>query len=162
MKSQRLQEAIAYRQKGQFEDAGKILFELYATEPNDPIINYQLAYLHDSQGKESAAVPYYEKAIHHGLPDEELSSALLGLGSTYRCLGRYDDAVRTLRKGAELFPDERQFPVFLAMALYNCRQHHEAMSLLLKNLIETSNDENITGYRNALLFYHDKLDQTWD
>jgi tetratricopeptide (TPR) repeat protein len=56
-----------------------------------------LAYFYDAQGEESLAVLYYEKAIQYGLSDEALSGALLGLGSTYRCLRRYDDAVRKLR-----------------------------------------------------------------
>jgi tetratricopeptide (TPR) repeat protein len=120
-----------------------------------------MAWLCDTQGKESEAVPYYERAIAQGLAGEDLRGAMLGLGSTYRCLGQYDRAVDMLRAGIERFPEAGEFAVFLAMALYNTGQHTEAMSLLLSTLVQSTHDDGIGAYRNAILFYHDKLDQTW-
>jgi hypothetical protein len=49
---------------------------------------------HDRAGRETEAVLSYERAIDLGLPISELAGALHGLGSTYRALGRYDDASR--------------------------------------------------------------------
>jgi tetratricopeptide (TPR) repeat protein len=162
MTSQRLSEAIQHRERKEFEQAAQILSELLNETPDDPQVNYQMAWLCDTQGKESEAVPFYERAISNGLDGEELQGALLGLGSTYRCLGRYEQAVETLRNGMTTFPDAGEFPVFLAMALYNTGQYAEAMSLLLRSLAETSEDKGISDFKNAILFYHDKLDQVWD
>ena len=158
----RLNEAIIYRENKQYDLAGNILWELHEAHPDNPNINYQLAWWHDVQSKERDAIPFYETAIANGLQGDELRGALLGLGSTYRCLGRYDDAVATFQKGITLFPDAHEFPVFLAMAHYNLGQHAEAMRLLLHTLAETSQHDDILRYQKAIRFYHDNLDQVWE
>ena len=89
------------------------------------------------------------------------SGAMLGLGSTYRSLGEYEKALAYLQKGAARFPDSNEFHVFMAMTLYNLGRHPEAMELLLRVIATTTSDEWIKRYQRALLFYADKLDQTW-
>jgi hypothetical protein len=51
--------------------------------------------------------------------------------------------------------------VFLAMALHNTGAHAQAFERLLRALAETSADASIQRYKRAILFYSDKLDQTW-
>ena len=70
-------------------------------------------------------------------------------------------AMDTLRRGIAEFPNDRSFEVFLAMALYNVGQHAEAAERLLRALAETSTDDAIRRYQRAILYYADKLDQTW-
>jgi tetratricopeptide (TPR) repeat protein len=159
--SDRLAEAIRLREAGRLEEARASLLELVAAHSDDATINYQCAWSHDALGLEREAVPFYERAIALGLPDEDLKGALLGLGSTYRSLGQYQKAIETLGKGAALFPEQRSFEVFLAMALYNTGAHAQAMERLLRALAETSADESIQRYKRAILFYSDKLDETW-
>lgn len=161
MSADKLAQAIEFRKDKQYAEAQEIFAELLAATPDDPRVNFHFAWWHDAQGLEAGAVPYYEKAIANGLSGDDLRGALLGLGSTYRCLGRYDESVNTLRRGMSEFPSAGEFPVFLAMALYNTGDHHEAMTLLLKSLLETTASADILGYKNALDFYHDKLDEIW-
>ena len=123
----RLEEAIQLREAGKLEQARVLLLDLVAAHPDNPTINYQCAWSHDALGLEREAVPFYERAIALGLRGEDLAGALLGLGSTYRCLGEY----------------------------------HKAIERLLRALAETSTDESIQRYKRAILFYSDKLDQTW-
>ena len=153
--------AIGLRQEGRVEESRELLLKLVAAHPDNPAINYQCAWSHDALGLERGAVPFYERAIAGGLAGEDLAGALLGLGSTYRCLGEYQQAIDTLRRGIAEFPGNRSFEVFLAMALYNVGQHAEAIERLLRALAETSADDSIRGYKRAILFYADKLDQTW-
>ena len=162
MKAQQIQDAVKYRELGKFDKAHDILIELLVQEPNDSVVNYQMAWLHDTQGKEREAVPYYEQAITNGLDGDDLRGALLGLGSTYRCLGRYDEAAATLRRGMEIFPSAKEFPVFLAMTLYNKEQYAESVGMLLQLLAESTQDDGILAYRRAITYYHDKLDNIWD
>lgn len=158
-----LARAKEYRQGGRHAEAWEILSVLYAKAPQHPQVNYQLACYHDSLGEEGQAVPYYEQAIALGLPDEDLRGALLGFGSTLRCLGMYTRAADILRQGVQRFPNQQEFPVFLAMTLYNLGQHAEAMQLLLHTVVtvNTTPDAGIANYQQAILFYHDKLDETW-
>lgn len=158
---QSLEGAIQLRESGENEKARELLLTLLAEKPGDPTLNYQSAWVHDRLGREAEAVPYYRRAIDGGLPEVELMGAMLGLGSTYRALGRYDEAEAILRDGAKRFPDNHEFNVFLAMALYNMGQVEEGFSLLLKTLANTSADPEIGRLREAILFYSDHLDKVW-
>jgi tetratricopeptide (TPR) repeat protein len=157
-----IDQIIALRNEGKLDEAIQLAKELVAHEPTDPKAHYQCAWCHDSAGLEKEAVPYYEKAIELGLtPEDDLSGALLGLGSTYRTLGQYEQAAETFVKGMQRFPEGRSFPVFLSMAYYNLGRHHEAMTLLLQSLAETTSDPTISAYQRAILFYASDLDKTW-
>jgi tetratricopeptide (TPR) repeat protein len=156
-----LARAIQLRTEGQHEEARQILRELLAAAPDDALLHYHMAWVHDAMGQEGAAVPYYERAVQLGLAGDNLRGALLGLGSTLRALGNYPRAVEVLQQGRDTFPDDRSFAVFLAMALYNTGAHGGAMELLLRALAETTSDLHIHRYQRAILFYADKLDQTW-
>lgn len=158
----RLQKAIELRSAGRAEEARAILLELVAAYPENAEIHYQTAWVHDTLGREHEAIPFYLRAIEQGLPDGELEDAYLGLGSTYRALGAYQQAEETFRQAVTRFPHNRALQTFLAMTLYNLRQHQEAMDLLLTNLVETTNDQAILSYKRAILFYAPQLDQTWN
>ncbi|WP_199690076.1 MULTISPECIES: hypothetical protein [Clostridia] len=85
----------------------------------------------------------------------------MGLGSTYRTLGEYEKSRRIFLKGMELFPNNKALQTFYSMTLYNLNEHSKAMELLLKCLIDTTNDAEIISYKKAITFYSDKLDETW-
>jgi len=157
----RLTEAIGLREAGQVEEARLLLSVLHAESPDDPVVNLQCAWAHDKLGLEAEAVPYYEAAIRNGLEGEDLRHALLGLGSTYRTLGRYDEALTTLTRGVEDFPQDRGMQVFRAMALYNMGRPKEACELLLRIISDTTADDRIRAYQNAIEIYAADLDRTW-
>jgi tetratricopeptide (TPR) repeat protein len=156
-----LRAAIALRDSGEVEEARQRLLALVMQDPDDAVLNYHCAWAHDKAGLEAEAIPFYEKAIDLGLEGEDLRGAMLGLGSTFRALGRYEEAVELLGRGRERFPDNREFDAFLAMALHNSGDGREAARLLLHALAETSSDPGVTRYREAILFYADRLDETW-
>lgn len=148
---------LGARHGGQIDHVLGLLRKLDARFPNVAEINYQLAWTCDVLGKEAEALPFYEKAVALGLPENELSGALLGLGSTLRCLGHHDRAVEVLRSGQAQFPDNPEFDVFLAMALHDLGQHAEAMKLLLTTIADTSDDPGLTTYQRAIRFHAGKL-----
>ncbi|HEY0968231.1 MAG TPA: tetratricopeptide repeat protein [Opitutaceae bacterium] len=133
------------------------LKDLDARYPNVAEIAYQLAWTCDVLGKEADALPWYEKAVALGLPPNELAGAMLGLGSTLRVLGQVDRSTVVLRSAKAQFPENREFDVFLALALHDAGGHAEAMRLLLEVLCDTSEDPGITAYQRALRFYASKL-----
>ncbi|GAA3507177.1 tetratricopeptide repeat protein [Streptomyces showdoensis] len=155
-----LAEAVALRERGSREEARERLVALAARHPADPEVAYQAAWAHDVLGLEAEAVPYYERALAaEGLAAEDRRGALLGLGSTYRTLGRYEEAVATLRRGTEEFPEDGALRTFLAMALYNTGRHHDSARLLLRLLAETSDDPFVRQYRKAIAYYAEDLDR---
>ncbi|MEK3661249.1 tetratricopeptide repeat protein [Paenibacillus sp. FSL F4-0236] len=139
-----------------------MLLELYEQNSNDAELLYQLAWTHDVLGLEREAVPYYEKSLTLGLSLEQRVGALLGLGSTYRTLGEYENSKAILEQAIQEYPENKEFPVFLAMTLHNLGDHRLAMGMLLKLLAETSADEGIRSYSKAISYYSDKLEQVWD
>ncbi len=167
MTRERLAEAIQLREEGRarqdmtmLEEARTLLLDLAAAYPDDAEIIYQTAIVHDNLGLEREAVPFYTKALALGLTGPDLERAYLGLGSTYRSLGEYQQAEETLRRGVSAFPQNRALQIFLAITLYNRQQHKEAMELVLANLLETTTDEKIQYYKRPLSYYATHLDET--
>lgn len=154
--------AVALRNDGKAEDARVMLLELYKQNGNDAELLYQLAWTHDVLGLEREAVPFYERSLTLGLPSEQRVGALLGLGSTYRTLGEYENSKAILERAVREYPENKEFPVFLAMTMHNLGDHSLAMGMLLKLLAETSADEGIRSYSKAISYYSDKLEQVWD
>ncbi|QEV16512.1 tetratricopeptide repeat protein [Streptomyces alboniger] len=160
-RDQVLGEAVRLREAGRREEARERLVALSARFPQDTEVAYQTAWVHDTLGLEAEAVPYYERALAGpGLSADDRRGALLGLGSTYRILGRYEEAVATLGDAAAEFPDDGALRTFLAMALYNTGRTHDAMEMLLTLLAATSKDPGIAGYRPAIEEYAKDLDAT--
>lgn len=153
--------AIQLRKEKKVEEAREILLALHAEFPEDTRVNLQCAWVHDLLGLEREAIPFYENAVQTGLSGEDLQGALLGMGSTYRCIGEYQKAHDTFQHAIQLFPERHEFRTFLAMTYYNLGESAKAMELLLNSLAETSNDDGVIKYKNAIQFYADKLDQTW-
>lgn len=161
MMAYNLSDAINLWENGKHNESNQILLELVEVHAEDPAVNYQCAWSYDLLGEEEKAVPFYKKAIELGLSDKDFEGALLGLGSTYRTLGKYQDSKNILLQGVERFPTNQAMKTFLAMTLYNLKEHEAAMELLLKCLVESSMDQDIQAYNKAIAFYSDKLDETW-
>jgi tetratricopeptide (TPR) repeat protein len=157
----RLASAIHLRESQKHEEARQLLLALHAEFPDDPQVNYQCAWIHDLLGLEKEAIPFYEKAVQTGLGGNDLKGALLGMWSTYRCIGEYQKSIETFQQALTLFPNAHEFNVFLGMAYYNIGEHSKAMEVLLNSLASTSSDEGILRYQRAIRLYSDKLDQTW-
>ncbi|MFJ9623939.1 tetratricopeptide repeat protein [Streptomyces sp. NPDC101181] len=160
-KTDLLDETERLRGEGSPEEARERLLALTAQYPDDAEVAYRTAVIHDVLGLEAEAVPYYERCLAKPeLGSRNRRGALLGLGSTYRVLGRYGQAVETLRRGVEEFPEDGALRTFLSMALYNTGEHHEAMRLLLELTASTSEDPYVREYRRAIEQYAKDLHET--
>jgi tetratricopeptide (TPR) repeat protein len=157
----RLAAAVALRESGRDDEALSALLELQRESPGDALVNLQCAWIHDKLGLEREAVPFYERALELGLAGQDLHDALLGLGSTYRALGRYDEALSTLSRGVTEFPQDRGLQVFQAMAFYNKGRPKDACELLLTIIAETTAENSVATYRRAIAEYAADLDRTW-
>lgn len=157
-----LEKTKKLRSEGSFEKTMEHLSKVLLERSHDPVVHLQIAWTHDSLGKETDAVSAYEKAIELGLQGEELKDALLGIGSTYRTIGEYQKSKEAFEKGLVAFPNFRPFRVFLSLTLYNLGEYSASMEILIKQLVETTSDQSIRDYERALLFYSDKLDEKYD
>jgi RimJ/RimL family protein N-acetyltransferase len=159
---ERIKKGVQLREEGDIQASIELFKLLIEEEPRNGSIHYQCAWSHDALGKEREAIPYYEKAMRLGLNELDLQGAYLGLGSTYRTLGEYENAKQVLLNGMERFPDHNALKLFYSMTLHNSDEHSEAMEILLNLLAETSADQTIQSYRKAIKFYAGQLDKVWE
>ena len=108
---EKLTSAVQLREAGKHEEARALLREIHSEFPDDAQVNLQYAWIHDLLGLEREAIPFYESAVKFGLSGDNLQSALLGMGSTYRCIGEYQKAKETFLRALELFPQRNEFKV---------------------------------------------------
>ncbi|WP_214815226.1 tetratricopeptide repeat protein [Exiguobacterium sp. s131] len=154
--------AVRLREEGQLEQAKQLFLSLLRKDEKNPRLHAYCAWCYDSLGEERQAVPHYERAIRLGLTGEELAESYLGLGSTYRALGRYTEAEQLFEEAIEQFPNHGALKVFQAMTHYNVGRHEEATGTLLELLASPKADESITRYRRAIAFYARNLNETYD
>lgn len=154
--------AVRLREEGQLEQAKQLFLSLLRKDEKNPRLHAYCAWCYDSLGEERQAVPHYERAIRLGLTGEELAESYLGLGSTYRALGRYAEAEQLFKEAIEQFPNHGALKVFQAMTHYNVGRHEEATGTLLELLASPKVDESIARYRRAIAFYARNLNETYD
>ena len=152
-----LEEAVSLRIEKKYEESRAILLDLVKAS-TDPEVFYQCAWVHDAMELETEAVNFYVRGIELGLSGESLRGAYIGLGSTYRCIGEYENSINTFRRGLDEFPNDEVITVFLAMAQYNSKNYNEAMQLLLELTLKL---DSVTEYAKAISYYKDNLDKTW-
>ncbi|MEW8968314.1 tetratricopeptide repeat protein [Exiguobacterium alkaliphilum] len=157
-----LDEAIRLRENGELERAKQLLLMLLRQDEKNPRLHAHCAWCYDALGEERQAVPHYERAIRLGLAGDELRETYIGLGSTYRALGRYEDAEELFTKAIEQFPDIGALKAFQAMTRYNLGRHSEATGTLLELLASPNPDDSIKRYRRAIAFYARNLNETYD
>ena len=154
--------AVLLRANGQHTEALAVLFDLEKIAPDDAALHFEIACTYDALGLEGDSIPHYEKALAVGLVDDNRRDALLGLGSSYRCVAQYADAVRTLERGMAEFPLAHEYAVFLAMALHNLGDHRRALQLLLKHVAEHTSDPQTAKYQRAIFHYAENPDRPND
>ncbi len=158
----RIAEEVRLREAGDLDAARRLLLALREHGNHDhPLVNYHLAWTLDRMGQETEAAPYYERALEAELEGDNLRGALLGLGSTYRLIGRDADAVRTLAAGVARFPDGGAMRTFYALALHSAGEHTRATQEFLRVILASSADPQIAHYRTALAEYRENPDELW-
>ena len=140
---------VGARHGGRTDHVIDLLRKLDARFPHIAEINYQLAWTLESHGKPADALPFYDKAVSLGLAPNEHANALIGLASTLRSLGQPARAAEVLRSGQLQFPDNREFDVFLSLALHDLGRHAEALQLVLTALADTTDDPGLTAHQRA-------------
>jgi cyanophycin synthetase len=97
----------------------------------DAVTEYELGGEHDSAGRETEAIPHYERALELGLPDELVPRCLLQLASSLRNAGRPEDALATFDDAISRYPDDAALPLFRAFLLADLGREREALVSVL-------------------------------
>jgi predicted Zn-dependent protease len=153
----RLAHAIALRESGRAEEARPLLIALAQEHPDDADVQYQAAWVHDFLGLEDEAVPYYERALALGISEPDREGLVLGLGSTYRNVGRLADSVALLEDGVRHYPHNAAMRCFLALSQLDHGNPREALALALDVVLAGTDEPSVEQYRRALSWYRDDL-----
>lgn len=154
-------EAISHLEHGDYKKAQTLLLALVKEKPDEADLQYYLASTYDGLGQETAAIPHYQQAIELGLTGIHYEKALVQLGSSLRCVGKYKEAQEIFQKGLQEFPENAALSVFLAITEYNLGQNRQSIQRLLRVLMNEPTNEWIHTYKKALTFYSEHLDETW-
>lgn len=147
------------KELGRYQDATELAQQQLLKQPEEAALHYQLACLYDVQGFEQQAIPCYLAALAGHLPAPQRQEAWLGLGSTYRALGLYQQSLATFDAGLAEFPEAKEITLFRAMTLYNLGETKQAVADLLVLLAETSSHSDISSYQRAIRQYAVDLDR---
>ena len=150
------------RRNDELEESQELLLGLLDEHGDDPTVLYEVGGAYDVLDEPKEAIPYYQKAIDAGLEDNDLQECLVCLGTCQRMIGKFEDAVSTLEEAVEQFPENNSGKVFLSLAYYSDGQEDEGMKLLLDVLLNTTKDEDVLAYADALDYYKDNLDEVWE
>jgi len=153
-----MREAIELRGSGQFEESCTAFQALVLRFPENAELNFQAAWSHDRAGLQPVACGYYEQALR--LPDlskEDREGAMLGLGSTYRVLGRHEESVAILEQAVQEFPEASALRAFLAISQFSAGSPEKALGVLLHLLADTSSDPSIQEYLRPIRQYADEF-----
>ena len=115
---------------------------------------FERAAAHDRAGREAEAIPEYEEALRLGLPDAIRRQAMLGLGSSFRNVGRHDDAVAVLDGACAQFPGDHALRAFRALALSSAGRCEEALG---DALLLVAEQVELGGYERAVRHYAEEL-----
>jgi len=138
------------RHGGQTEGILDQLKSLVEAYPHVAEVAFQLAWTLESLGRESEAITPYEQAISLGLPPNEQSGALIGLGGCLYVVGQTGRAAEVLESGQRQFPDQPEFTAFLALVRHAQGRPAAALQLAMETLLDTSDDPGITAYQRNL------------
>ena len=157
-----IDEAIRLREEDCFDESIAILQTLISIPGYSGKAYLHIAWSFDAQGKEKEAIPNYKKALIKGqLSSAEKFDCLLGLASSLRCLGQYEEADGYFERTIQDFPEKIEIIPFYAMNLYNLGRSKESVSVLLRLLIQSTGSEDINAYQRAIEMYASDLDKTW-
>jgi RimJ/RimL family protein N-acetyltransferase len=130
--------------------------------PQNADLNYLAACICDGYRTEAEAIPFYLKSLDLGLKGTDRRDAFLGLASTYRSLGQYENSKKTFEVGIREFPLYRPYSVFLALTEFNLDNSAGAIKLLLDQILETTSNQEILSYERALKFYSTRLNEVFE
>lgn len=145
--------ALRLRREQHYVASNKALLSLYRRYPTYAFLAYHTAWSFDLLGKPAEAIGYYERAIQLGLTEDDLAGALLGLGSSYRALGRNRAAYDAFAQGVATFPDDHALNAFLALAAHDRGDHALSVRLLVELLLATTRDPQLQRHASALARY---------
>ncbi len=160
-KEDTINKARDLREDDKLDESLETLLPLLEEFDDDPLVLFEVGGAYDILGMTAEAIPYYEQAITNGLEGAELEECFICLGTSYRVIGDYTEAVEVLEQAKSQFPTSNSAKAFLALALYGNKQFAESVQLLIDTLLESTADEDLLSFADTLDYFKNNLDEVW-
>ena len=157
-----IEEAKELRKADELEDSQELLLSLLDSNPDEPIVLFEVGGSYDVMGYEEEAIPFYRQAIEAGLDGPDLLECLICLGISQRAIGEAEQAVEVLESARDQFPEDSAIKAFLSLAYYSDDRFEDAFQLLLELLLTTTNDKQLLEYSDTLDYFRENLDEVWE
>jgi cyanophycin synthetase len=141
------------------DDAARVraAASLAARFPDDPRVLFEHASTLDAAGRETEAVPLYERALGLELREPYRHRCQMQLASSLRVLGRTAEALRVIEEAASHHPDSLGVAAFRAVVRHDAGDPSGALADLLTAVTATSADPDVVLYRRAITAYASDL-----
>lgn len=141
--------------KGRYEEAERQLAVWLSEDPDNPRLLFEMALILDNQGREAEAINYYQSALAGELDGAHRIDALIGLGSSFRVVGRVFESHQVLAEARREYPGHAALDVFYALTLEQQGNYGDAIGTLLSLITETGREASLDEYRTAIRYYRD-------
>ena len=118
--------------------------------PHNARVLYEMGGAYDTDGQESKALGFYERAMEAGLDGDLRRRCYLQHGSTLRNLGRIDDSLVIFARARDEFPDSVALGAFEALSLHAAGRASSALASLLLLLADHVDAEELDRYKPAM------------
>jgi len=149
-----LEDAIALgyerRDRAAMQPTIDYFLQLLGQHPQSALMLYEVGGAYDTDGQESVAVGYYERALAAGLDGDPLRRCLLQYGSTLRNLDRFEESVSVLERARREFPDSDSVRLFLALSLHAASRSDAAVAELIELAADRITTAEVSRYEAAL------------
>lgn len=145
-----LNQVFATRDRSHMAPTIEKLLRVLDKFPEEAEVLYEVGGAFDTDGQETIAADYYQRALDAGLEGKWLRQCYLQYGSTLRNLGRFDESLALLKEGLALFPNSESLTVFKALTLQAMGDSAPALGSLLVLIADRLHTEEIMRYEAAI------------
>jgi Flp pilus assembly protein TadD len=141
-------------QRNNYKSAVEFFQKAQALVPQEDHLGVYLAFAANKMGELNKAASYYDQILTNGKPDAEL---ILTAQKTYKVLGDTAKALKALKTGRNLYPDNKKL-LYEEANIYNNKKDYAALRTLIEGLVKANPDDYDINFLAGVCY--DQLNQT--
>ncbi|WP_353947956.1 tetratricopeptide repeat protein [Sporolactobacillus sp. Y61] len=145
-----IQKADLYLKEGQEEACLRLLRDLSKHQSDNGRLCLKYALALDHFSREEEAIPAYKKAMDSGLDPDDERVAMICLASSYRNVGKVDQAMAMITGAMEKYPGHIPVECFCSLILLDAGLEKMAVQQLVQVLLRELKPEAFEGFKEAL------------
>lgn len=141
-------------QRNNYKSAVEFFQKAQLLVPGEDHLGVYMAYAANKMGELNKAAAYYDQLLENGKPNAEI---ILTAQKTYKVLGDTAKALKAVKIGRTLYPDNKKL-LFEEANIYNNKKDYVALRTLIEPLVKANPDDYDINFLAAVCY--DQLNQT--